>query len=105
MRLLERTLQMISIHARVHTEGAMGGRARVLKSEGVSVRASVLPDGGDAETGARGDVHTDRVRLLVSRDTRVTAGDGVSMNDTMYIVRAINRWRAHLELICEARKG
>lgn len=105
MRLLERTLQMISIHARVHTEGAMGGRARVWASEGVSVRASVLPDGGDAETGVRGDVHTDRVRLLVSRDTRVNAGDGVLMNATMYIVRAINRWRAHLELICEARKG
>lgn len=105
MRLLERTLQMISIHARAHTEGAMGGRARVFKSEGVSVRASVLPESGSAETGVRGDVHTDRMRLLVSRDTRVTAGDGVLMNDTMYIVRAINRWRAHLELICEAWKG
>ena len=105
MRLLERTLQMISIYARTHTEDAMGGRARVFKSEGVSVRASVLPESGGAETGVRGDVHTDRVRLLVSRDTRVRAGDGVLINDTMYIVRAINRWRAHLELICEARKG
>ena len=105
MRLLERTLQMVSIHARTPVAGAMGGRARVLSAEGTSVRASILPDGGDAETNARGDAHTDRVRLLVSGDTRVAAGDGVAMNDTMYIVRVINRWRAHLELICEARKG
>ena len=103
--MIERTLQMISIHARMHAAGAAGGRARVLSAEGVPVRASVLPDGGEANPTQRGDVHVNRVRLLVSRDTRVAEGDGVSLNGRMYIVRSINRWCAHLELICEERKG
>ena len=105
MRLIERTLQIISIHARMHTEGAAGGRARVLSAAGAPVRASVLPDGGEANATQRGDVHSSRIRLLVSRDTRVAEGDGVSVGGRMYIVRSINRWCAHLELICEERKG
>lgn len=102
MRLTERTLQPVSIHARVTAAGASGGRARALSSGGVNVRASVLPEGGEISARERGDVRADRLRLLVPEDTTVAAGDGVSVNGRMYIAACVNRWQAHLELICES---
>ncbi len=100
---MERTLQMITIHARTAAAGAMGGRAITLSPVGTEVRASVLPDGGDAAVTERGCAHAERIHLLVSDDVQVSAGDGAAVNGRMYIVRAVNRWRAHLELICEAK--
>lgn len=102
MRLLERTLVQLEIAPRIRKIGELGGRAEAFSKVRSAVRGSVLPEGGETETCERGMVARDRLRILVSADVVVSAGDAVVMQETYYRVLRVDRWAAHRELICEA---
>lgn len=103
MRLKERTLTEIEIAPRLHTQGALGGQSEAFSATRTTVRASVLPDGGSTQQKEKGLLDRERLRLLVPADTTVAAGDAVIVGDRTYVIIAVQRWTAHLELECEAR--
>ena len=102
MRLHERTLRTIRILPRLHESGALGGRAEAFDETGVEVRASVLAEGGTIHQKEKGLADREALRLLVPADTVVAAGDAAAVDGRRYAVRCVERWTAHLELICEA---
>ena len=104
MRLHERTLKTVRILRRLHTSGALGGRAEVFDATGVEARASVLAAGGAIQQKEKGLADREVLRLLVPADTSVSAGDAAMVDDRRYVVRCVERWTAHLELVCEARE-
>lgn len=103
MRLKERSLTEIHIAPRVHTAGALGGQSEQFSATRTAVRASVLPDGGSMPQKEKGLLNRERLRLLVPAGTTVSVGDAAIVGTETYVVRSVERWTAHLELICEAR--
>lgn len=102
MRLKESTLTTVQIAPRMDKTGELGGLAEGFADERISLRATVLPDGGGLSVQERGAVNREKIRLLVPGDARVHSGDGVCIAGVMWRVAAVQRWSAHIELECEA---
>lgn len=102
MRLKERTLTDVQLARRVCVPGALGGMAEAFSGETLSLRASVLPDGGELAVDEKGASDGARLRLLLPADARAACGDGVWVNGALWRIIAVRRWTAHVEWICEA---
>jgi len=102
MRLCERTLIQAELAPRMDARGELGGLAERFSEERIAFRASRLPEGGGLDAGKRGAAARDEVRLLAAADVPAKAGDGVWMDGKMHRILCVQRWTAHVELICEA---
>ena len=102
MRLCERTLVQAELAPRMDVRGELGGLKEGFSDEGIAFRASRLPAGGDLTAREKGAVMQEEVRLLAAGDVPAQAGDGVRMDGRMYRILSVQRWTAHVELICEA---
>lgn len=102
MRLCERTLMQAELAPRMDARGSLGGLAERFSDEGIAFRASRLPADGDLTAREKGVSAREKVRLLAAVDVPAKAGDGVRMEDRMYRIVSVQRWTAHVELICEA---
>lgn len=102
MRLAERRLEEVRIAPRIREEGDLGGIAERFSNETIALRASRLPVEGALDVQERGAVCRKRIRLLVPSDADVRCGDGVWAGGTLYRVLCVEKWTAHLELVCEA---
>lgn len=101
MRLAERTRMRVELAPRACVAGALGGRAERFSEERTAVWAAVLPEAGALEGQERGAVSRERLRLLVPADAKAACGDGAWVQDRPYRIVSVQRWTAHLELICE----
>lgn len=102
MRLIERTLETVELHARTRGRGALGSKPESFVSQGVPVRASILGEGGGVGETARGLEDRAQLRLLVPADTICAVGDRVIVRGKAFEIRAIDEWTAHKELSCRA---
>ena len=102
MRLKERTLITVKHAPRITVSGELGGMAEGFSDQTVSLRASLLPEGGELAAAEKG-VHTRaRLKLLLPGDASAQAGDGVWVDGALWRILAVRRWAAHAEWICEA---
>ena len=102
MRLLEQTLVEVRLAPRVVRRDQLGGTAEAFSAQTVKLRAGRLPAGGEAEMRPQGAAYPRRMRLLVPGDTDAAAGDGIWMEESLWRILSVERWTAHVELICEA---
>lgn len=102
MRLLEQTLVEVQLAPRMVRRDALGGMQEVFSEETATLRAGRLPAGGEMEIRAQGAVYPQRVRLLVPGDAKAAAGDGIRMEGKLWRILSVERWSAHMELVCEA---
>ena len=102
MRLCERTLVQVWLVRRMHQQGELGGIAECFGEERMPLRASLLPEDGGLSIEERGAVRRERLRLLVPAAAGAAAGDGIWVEDTLWRIRSVQRWTAHVELTCEA---
>lgn len=102
MRLKEREMVHAQLVKRVKAAGGMGSRPEAFSDERTPFRASLIEQGGEMETAQHGLNTAKKIRLLAC-GVDAKAGDGVYMGDDFYIVLAVERWTAHVELVCEAR--
>ena len=102
MRLKERTLITVEHAPRITAVGELGGMAEAFSPETVSLRASLLPDGGELTAGEKGADSRARLKLLLPADASAQAGDGVWVDGALWRILAVRRWCAHAEWICEA---
>lgn len=103
MRLKERELIQAYLVKRADRIGALGSRPETFSQERIPFRASLLPEGGDMQVRQSGLKSGTKIRLLTGDDLPVKPGDGVYAGEDFYIARMVNRWSAHLEILCEAR--
>lgn len=102
MRLCERTLVQAELAPRMAVKGELGGLKEHFSDERIAFRASRLPAQGDLAVREKGAIAREEVRLLAAGDAPGKAGDGVWMEGRMYRILSVQRWTAHVELICEA---
>lgn len=102
MRLKERTLITVEHVPRIEVSGELGGLAEGFSQQSVSLRASVLPNGGELAAGEKGAEGRARLKLLLPADAKARAGDGVWVQGVLWRIIAVRRWYAHAEWICEA---
>ena len=103
MRLKERELIQALLARRIEKTGALGSCPEAFSQEKIPFRASLLPDGGGMQVRQSGLASGAKIRLLTGDDLSVRPGDGVHVGGEFYIVRTVNKWSAHRELLCEAR--
>ena len=103
MRLKERALTEAHLVRRISKSGSLGSRPEAFSEEKIPFRASVLPEGGEMQAKERGLHSGAKIRLLTGDDLGVTPGDGVYVDGDFYVVRAVNKWTAHVEILCGAR--
>lgn len=103
MRLIERSMKEIRIAPRVKKRGELGERAEAFSGETALFRGSVLPGGGELSAREKGLRGGERLLLLLPADAQAQVGDGAWVDGKLYLIRAVRRWTAHLELECEAR--
>jgi len=103
MRLKERELIQAFLVKRVAPSGELGSRPESFSQERMPFRASLLPEGGEMQARQSGLKSGAKIRLLTGDDLPVRPGDGVYAGEDFYIARTVNRWSAHLEILCEAR--
>lgn len=103
MRLKEREQIGAYLIRRMAKSGSLGSRPEAFSEEKIPFRASVLPEGGQMQVRQNG-LHTGaNIRLLTGDDLCVTPGDGVIVGEDFYIVQTVNKWTAHIEILCGAR--
>ena len=103
MRLKERELIDAQLAKRIAQTGAMGSRPEAFSEEKTAFRASLLPEGGELKATQAGMKSGAKIRLLTGDDLAVKPGDGIWTKGDFYIVETVNRWSAHLEILCGAR--
>lgn len=104
MRLKQRELSEIRIAPRICALGALGSVREGFSDETTAVFAHVLPNGDAFDRMDGGLKDNDGVRILAQSDVSVQVGDGVIVQDTLYVVQSAKKWRAHIDLICAKAK-
>lgn len=103
MRLKEREQISAYLTKRIAKSGSLGSRPEAFSEEKIPFRASVLPEGGEMQVKERGLHSGAKIRLLTGDKLGVTPGDGVYVDGDFYVVQAVNKWTAHVEILCGAR--
>lgn len=103
MRLKERELKTAYLRRRIRGRDTLGGSPETFSGERIPFRASLLSDGGELKTAQHGLKSGAAFRLLADRGIAVCPGDGVELDEGFCVVRSVQKWIAHQEILCEAR--
>lgn len=103
MRLLERTLQWVSIAPREVKTDALGAQVEGFSEQRRPARASVIPSTGTVSRQEAGLVQTQTLCLLFPGDVDIAPGDGICLGDQTPRWRCVDvqRWSAHCAVSAE----
>ena len=107
MRLYERTLKWVKIAPRSVKTDALGGVTEEFSPERRAVRASLIPTAGGLKNREAGVEQVQTMCLLLPKDAKLEAGDGVCAEGDEPQWRCVNveHWSAHIAAQLERIAG